>query len=217
MAHAARQPDRLVGRDHERTVFRRHHQHSVNGVDHLVPIMRVLREFVPGRDGLRAHGDGARRQDAGWSGYGYPGHVTSNWPIFYINWQSVERQPGSALISVEVEGWRQPRISRGAPARSVSPLRQERSMAEFDSRGLGISTESPQAAGYYRDGVDLLLSTWPRADDALRLAIDHDHEFALAHAALARLHAVRSEPAEARARIATAQEIVARNGSPREI
>ena len=63
-------------------------------------------------------------------------------------------------------------------------------MAEFDSRGLRISTESPQAAAYYRDGVDLLLSTWPGADDALRLAIDHDHEFALAHAALARLHAM---------------------------
>jgi hypothetical protein len=90
-------------------------------------------------------------------------------------------------------------------------------MAEFDSRGLRISTESPQAAAYYRDGVELLLSTWPGADDALRLAIDHDHEFALAHAALARLHAIRAKPAEARARIAAAQEIVARNGSPREI
>jgi hypothetical protein len=90
-------------------------------------------------------------------------------------------------------------------------------MAEFDSRGLPISSGSPQAAGNYRAGVDLLLSAWPGAEDALRRAIDHDHQFALAHAALARLHAIRAEPAEARARIATAQEIVARNGSPREI
>ncbi|WP_454618295.1 tetratricopeptide repeat protein [Bradyrhizobium cenepequi] len=90
-------------------------------------------------------------------------------------------------------------------------------MAEFDSRGLPISTGSPQAAGNYRAGVDLLLAAWPGAEDALRRAIDHDHQFALAHAALARLHAIRAEPAEARARITTAQEIVARNGSPREI
>lgn len=90
-------------------------------------------------------------------------------------------------------------------------------MAEFDSRGLRVSTESPQAASRYREGVDLLLSAWPGAEDALRQAINHDHEFALAHAALARLHAIRAEPGQARARIATAEEVVARNGSPREI
>jgi len=90
-------------------------------------------------------------------------------------------------------------------------------MAESDSRGLRVSTESPQAASHYREGIDLMLSAWPGAEDALRQAIDHDHEFALAHAALARWHQIRAEPAEARARIATAQEIVARNGSPREI
>ncbi|RXG96198.1 tetratricopeptide repeat protein [Bradyrhizobium zhanjiangense] len=90
-------------------------------------------------------------------------------------------------------------------------------MAECDSRGLPISTESPQAAGQYRIGIDLLLSAWPGADDTLRQAAELDPHFALAHAALARLHAIKAEPAEARARIATAQEIVARNGSPREI
>ena len=90
-------------------------------------------------------------------------------------------------------------------------------MAEFDSRGLRVSTESPQAAACYREGVDLLLSAWPGAEDALQQAIDYDHEFALAHAALARWHAIRAEPAEARAKIATAQDMVARNGSPREI
>ncbi|WP_024508939.1 tetratricopeptide repeat protein [Bradyrhizobium sp. ARR65] len=90
-------------------------------------------------------------------------------------------------------------------------------MAEFDSRGLQLSTESPQAASRYREGVDLLLSAWPGAENALRQSINHDHDFALAHAALARLHMIRAERAEARARIATAEEIVARNGSPREI
>lgn len=90
-------------------------------------------------------------------------------------------------------------------------------MAEFDSRGLPLSTNEPQAATNYRLGVDLLLSAWPGAVDALRQAIDHDHQFALAHAALARVHAIQAEPAEARARIAAAQEIVASNGSPREI
>lgn len=90
-------------------------------------------------------------------------------------------------------------------------------MAEFDSRGLPISTGSPQAAAQYRRGVDLLLSAWPGAENALRQAIEHDPQFALAHAALARLHAINAEPTQARARIATAQEIVGRNGSPREI
>ncbi|KWV45580.1 hypothetical protein AS156_23695 [Bradyrhizobium macuxiense] len=90
-------------------------------------------------------------------------------------------------------------------------------MAEFDNRGLPISTGSLQAAASYRTGVDLLLSAWPGAEDALRQAIDHDPQFALAHAALARLRAINAQPADARASIAAALEIVARNGSPREI
>lgn len=89
-------------------------------------------------------------------------------------------------------------------------------MAEFDSRGLPISTGSPSAASNYRAGVDLLLSAWPGADQALQQAIDHDPQFALAYAALARLCAITGRSADARASIATAQEIVARNGSPRE-
>lgn len=89
-------------------------------------------------------------------------------------------------------------------------------MAEFDSRGLYISTTSPQAADHYRAGVDLLLSAWPGAEDALGQAINCDEQFALAHAALARLHAIRSEPAEARKRITAAEDVVTRHGSPRE-
>ncbi|MBR0724979.1 tetratricopeptide repeat protein [Bradyrhizobium manausense] len=90
-------------------------------------------------------------------------------------------------------------------------------MAEVDSRGLPISTNSPQAAAGYRTGVDLLLSAWPGAEEVLRQAIDQDPEFALAHAALARLQAIKGQPAEARASVARAQEFVARNGVPREI
>lgn len=89
-------------------------------------------------------------------------------------------------------------------------------MAHTDSRGLPISTSSPEAAQLYRKGVDLLLSAWPGAFETLVQAIDADPDFALAHAALARLHAIRAEPAEAGARIAMAFELAARNGTPRE-
>ncbi|MBB4381097.1 tetratricopeptide repeat protein [Bradyrhizobium sp. SBR1B] len=90
-------------------------------------------------------------------------------------------------------------------------------MAEVDSRGLPISTNSSRAAASYRTGVDLLLSAWPGAEDELRQAIDLDPEFALAHAALARLQAIKGRPTEAQASVARAQEIVVRSASPREI
>ncbi|WP_375772520.1 tetratricopeptide repeat protein [Archangium gephyra] len=89
-------------------------------------------------------------------------------------------------------------------------------MTHLDSRGLPLSTTSDLAAERYRDGVDLLLSTWPGAAEALEEAIAADPGFALAHAARARLHAIRAEPAKARARIATAEELVARRGTERE-
>ena len=89
-------------------------------------------------------------------------------------------------------------------------------MARFDRRGLPLSTSSDLAAERYRDGVDLLLSAWLGAAELLEAAIAADPHFAVAHAARARLHATRSEPAEARARIATAAKIVARNGNERE-
>jgi hypothetical protein len=68
----------------------------------------------------------------------------------------------------------------------------------------------------YRDGVDLLLSAWPGAAEALDEAIAADPDFALAQTARARLHAIRAEPAAARARITAAAAIVARRGSERE-
>ncbi len=89
-------------------------------------------------------------------------------------------------------------------------------MARLDRRGLPLSTTSDLAAERYRDGVDLLLSAWPGAAEALEEAVAADPDFALAHAARARLHAIRAEPAQARARIATAEEIVARRGTERE-
>ena len=89
-------------------------------------------------------------------------------------------------------------------------------MARLDRRGLPLSTTSDLAAERYRDGVDLLLSAWPGAAEALEEAVAADPDFALAHAARARLHAIRAEPAQARARIATAGEIVARRGAERE-
>ena len=89
-------------------------------------------------------------------------------------------------------------------------------MARLDSRGLPISTTSDFAAERYREGVDLMLSTWPGAAEVLEEAIAADPDFALAHAARARLHAMRSEPALAKARIATAVELAARRGTERE-
>lgn len=89
-------------------------------------------------------------------------------------------------------------------------------MKEFDSRGLPVSTASEEAARLYREGVDLLLSAWPGAGEALDEAIAADPEFALAHAARARLHAIRAEGAEARVRIEAAKTAVARSGTDRE-
>jgi hypothetical protein len=89
-------------------------------------------------------------------------------------------------------------------------------MARLDRRGLPLSTTSDLAAERYREGVDLLLSAWPGAAETLEEAIAADPDFALAHAARARLHAIRAEPAEARTRIAAAAVLVARAGSERE-
>jgi hypothetical protein len=89
-------------------------------------------------------------------------------------------------------------------------------MVHLERRGLPLSTTSDLAAERYRDGVDLLLSAWPGAGEILEEAITADPEFALAHAARARLHAIRAEPEKARARIATAVELVAKGGTERE-
>ncbi|WP_018262141.1 tetratricopeptide repeat protein [Methylobacterium sp. WSM2598] len=89
-------------------------------------------------------------------------------------------------------------------------------MAHLDRRGLPLSTTSDRAAARYREGVDLLLSAWPGAAEALEEAVAADPDFALAYAARARLHAMRGETAAARTRIEKAHEVVTRNGTPRE-
>ncbi|WP_419709720.1 tetratricopeptide repeat protein [Pseudomonas sp. NFX224] len=89
-------------------------------------------------------------------------------------------------------------------------------MACLDRYSLPLSTSSDAAAEHYRGGVDLLLSLWPGAAEALEDAIAADPDFALAHAARARFHAVRAEVTQAKAKIATAVELVERNGTERE-
>lgn len=85
-----------------------------------------------------------------------------------------------------------------------------------DRYGLPLSTSSPEAAQAYRDGHDLLLSSWPGAADAFERAIGLDPDFALAHAARARVHTIYQQSAEARRAIATASECAAKRGTPRE-
>lgn len=80
---------------------------------------------------------------------------------------------------------------------------------QLDDHDLPIATTSPVAAGAYREGVRLLLSAWPGADGALDRAVADDPQFALAHAARARLHAIRGEGSAARTSIARAAELVA--------
>jgi hypothetical protein len=89
-------------------------------------------------------------------------------------------------------------------------------MANLDSHDLPISTASVAAAEHYRAGVTFLLAAWPGAAERLDAAIAADPDFALAHAARARLHAIRSEPADAKVRIADAERLVARRGTERE-
>ncbi|WP_371884485.1 tetratricopeptide repeat protein [Caballeronia sp. S22] len=89
-------------------------------------------------------------------------------------------------------------------------------MSRQDRYDLPFSTNSDLAADRYRAGVDLLLSLWPGAAEALDEAIAADPDFALAYAARARLQAIRAELTEARATIVKAAELVARNGTERE-
>jgi len=89
-------------------------------------------------------------------------------------------------------------------------------MTRVDRYELPLSTDSDLAAERYRTGVDLMLSLWPGAGEALDEAIAADPDFALAHAARARMHAIGAQPAQARAKIATAQALVTRHGTERE-
>jgi len=71
-----------------------------------------------------------------------------------------------------------------------------------DRYDLALTTQSDLAAQRYQEGLDLLLSLWPSAAQALDQAIDADPEFALAYAARARLHAICAQTTQAKAKIA---------------
>ncbi len=85
-----------------------------------------------------------------------------------------------------------------------------------DRYGLPLSTASAEAAAAYREGVDLLLAFWPGAAEAFERAIMRDPEFALAHAARARVHAIYQQREPALQTIGRARELVERRGTPRE-
>ena len=85
-----------------------------------------------------------------------------------------------------------------------------------DRYGLPLSTNSPEAAKAYRDGIDLMLSAWPGAAEAFDRALAADAEFALAHVARARIHSFYQQGEAARKEAAAARELVARRGTERE-
>jgi Tfp pilus assembly protein PilF len=79
-----------------------------------------------------------------------------------------------------------------------------------DRFDLPLTTASEAAASAYRDGFDLLLAAWNGAGEALDRAIAADPDFALAHIARARLHALFGRGAEARAGAAQARALAVR-------
>ncbi|MDH2076838.1 tetratricopeptide repeat protein [Pseudomonas atacamensis] len=89
-------------------------------------------------------------------------------------------------------------------------------MACVDRYNMPLSTDSDTAAQHYRTGVDLLLSLWTGVAQTLDEAIAADPDFAMAYAARARFHAVRTEIDEAKAKIAKATQLVQINGTARE-
>ncbi len=88
-------------------------------------------------------------------------------------------------------------------------------MPHTDRLGLPLTTSSNAAAAAYRAGVDLLLATWTGAAEEFDAAIAADPEFALAHAARARLHFIRAEGPAAKAAIARAVACAALNATER--
>jgi tetratricopeptide (TPR) repeat protein len=89
-------------------------------------------------------------------------------------------------------------------------------MSHCDRYGLPISTSSDRAAEAYRHGVDLTLSAWPGAGAALDKALAADPDFALAHLARGRVHAVYGQTEAARAEATTARRLVGERGTARE-
>lgn len=88
-------------------------------------------------------------------------------------------------------------------------------MAHTDARGLTITTASALAAERYVAAVELMLAAWPGADRLLDEALAADPDFALAHAARARVHAMAAQPAETLAALSRALSL-AGSVTPRE-
>lgn len=86
----------------------------------------------------------------------------------------------------------------------------------LDTHDLPLSTTSATAAAHYREGLRRMLAVWPGAEGELDAAIAADPDFALAHAARARLHAMNVQPLEAGERIAAAGALAQAGGTERE-
>jgi len=78
-----------------------------------------------------------------------------------------------------------------------------------DRYDLPLTTVSEDAAMFYRDGVDRMLSAWFGAAEAFDRAITEDPDFALAYVARARVHQMNMEASEARAKAALARQLAA--------
>jgi hypothetical protein len=77
----------------------------------------------------------------------------------------------------------------------------------LDRHGLLLTATSEAAVSSYREGVDLLLSAWSGAAEALDRALTEDADFALANIARARLHQIHGQAADARSKAAHARTL----------
>ena len=84
-----------------------------------------------------------------------------------------------------------------------------------DRYGLAMTTTSAVAAEHYVEGVDILLEQGYGAEQRFQQAIDADEGFALPYAGLSMMQMLRGAPAEAKASVAKAQQLV-RSATRRE-
>src|SRR6266545_5842331 len=79
-----------------------------------------------------------------------------------------------------------------------------------DRYGLTLTTASARAVAEYVAGVDALFAAQPGAEEAFGRAVEADPEFALAHAARARVLQMRGDIAPAREAAARARSLAVR-------
>ena len=77
-----------------------------------------------------------------------------------------------------------------------------------DRYGMTLSTNSPDAADRWQEGIDLLLAQAYGAEEKLQEAIDLDEGFAVAHGCLAFLHMTRARPDQARESVKRGLDLV---------